>query len=87
MDRAPVAVRDPAGIQQGPRRVIAEDGRFVVLDVHSEVLLDLEGTVVQESSTQAWIDTAEGRWHIRTLCACNSTFRAWRREWREAAPA
>lgn len=87
MDRAPVAVRDPDGNLSGPRRVVTDEGRFVVTDVHGAVVLDLEGEVRQESSTQAWITTPDGEYHVKNLCSCNSTLRQWRREWREASVA
>ncbi len=87
MDRAPCAVRDPDGNQTGPHRAWVEDGRFRVATVTGDVVVDVEGTVHQESATQAWIDTPEGRWHVRALCSCSSQLRAWLREWREAVPA
>lgn len=86
MDRAPCAVRDPSGIQQGPRRVTVDEGRLRVFDVGGSLLLDTPGTVRQQSSTQAWIVTADGEYHVKDLCSCNSTFRQWGREWREGAP-
>jgi hypothetical protein len=87
MDMAPVAVRDPEGNLTGPHRAWITEGRFRVANVTGEVLVDVEGDVAQESMSQAWIDTDEGRWHVRTLCGCNAQMRQWRRDWREAAVA
>lgn len=87
MDRAPVAVRAPSGVQTGPHRVVTEDGRLRVFDVRGALVLDVAGDVRQESSTQAWITTPDGEYHVKDLCACSSIFRRWKREWREAVSA
>lgn len=85
MDRAPVAVRDPDGEQNGPYRAYTEGGRFFLADVKGVVVLDVEGQVERESATQAWVQTTTGVWHVRDLCGCNENMRRWKREWREGS--
>lgn len=87
MDRSGVAVRSPDGNLTGPHRAWVEDGRFRVANAAGEVLVDIEGEVAQESRTQAWVDTPEGRWHVKDLCGCSSVLRQWQREWRQAMAA